>query len=54
LKVFWKRTRTVGVTGNRDFNPGWHTALDLRNLLTVLKHYPRGLGTEGKPWCAVS
>ena len=25
----------VGVIGNRDFNPGWHTALDLKNLLTV-------------------
>ena len=25
----------VGVTGTRDFNPGWHTALDLKNLLTV-------------------
>jgi succinate dehydrogenase / fumarate reductase flavoprotein subunit len=23
------------VTGNREFNPGWHTALDLENLLTV-------------------
>ena len=22
-------------TGNREYNPGWHTALDLRNLLTV-------------------
>ncbi len=21
--------------GNREFNPGWHTALDLQNLLTV-------------------
>ena len=21
--------------GNSDFNPGWHTALDLKNLLTV-------------------
>ena len=21
--------------GNREYNPGWHTALDLRNLLTV-------------------
>jgi succinate dehydrogenase / fumarate reductase flavoprotein subunit len=31
----WKRARSVGVTGNRDFNPGWHTALDLSNLLTV-------------------
>jgi succinate dehydrogenase / fumarate reductase flavoprotein subunit len=24
----------VGVVGNREYNPGWHTALDLRNLLT--------------------
>ena len=27
--------RPVGVDGNREFNPGWHTALDLQNLLTV-------------------
>jgi succinate dehydrogenase / fumarate reductase flavoprotein subunit len=25
----------VGVSGNREYNPGWHTALDLNNLLTV-------------------
>jgi succinate dehydrogenase / fumarate reductase flavoprotein subunit len=25
----------VGVEGNREYNPGWHTALDLDNLLTV-------------------
>ncbi|TMQ01170.1 MAG: fumarate reductase/succinate dehydrogenase flavoprotein subunit [Verrucomicrobia bacterium] len=31
----WQRARTVGVSGNREFNPGWHTALDLENLLTV-------------------
>src|SRR5206468_11088466 len=35
LKTFWERVARVGVTGNRDFNPGWHTALDLKNLLTV-------------------
>ncbi len=35
LKVFWERAGRVGVTGNRDFNPGWHTALDLKNLLTI-------------------
>jgi succinate dehydrogenase / fumarate reductase, flavoprotein subunit len=29
------RAARVGVTGNRDYNPGWHTAIDLRNLLTV-------------------
>ncbi len=25
----------VAVTGNREYNPGWHTALDLPNLLAV-------------------
>ena len=29
------RAKTVGVSGNREYNPGWHTALDLRHLLTV-------------------
>ena len=29
------RAETVSIRGNRDYNPGWHTALDLRNLLTV-------------------
>ena len=31
------KTRAVkaAVTGNREYNPGWHTALDLKNLLTV-------------------
>lgn len=25
----------VGAIGNREYNPGWHTVLDLQNLLTV-------------------
>ena len=29
------RAARVGVSGNRDYNPGWHTALDLGSLLTV-------------------
>src|SRR6185436_6160039 len=29
------RARRVGVGGNREYNPGWHTALDLAHLLTV-------------------
>jgi succinate dehydrogenase / fumarate reductase, flavoprotein subunit len=29
------RARRVSVEGNREFNMGWHTALDLANLLTV-------------------
>jgi len=32
---FRKRTENAAVTGNREYNPGWHTALDLENLLTV-------------------
>jgi succinate dehydrogenase / fumarate reductase flavoprotein subunit len=35
LRTYWERAASVGVIGNRDFNPGWHTALDLKNLLTV-------------------
>jgi succinate dehydrogenase / fumarate reductase flavoprotein subunit len=27
--------KRVGVPGNREYNPGWHTALDLSNLLTI-------------------
>jgi succinate dehydrogenase / fumarate reductase flavoprotein subunit len=30
-----ERARRVGVHGHREYNPGWHTALDLKNLLTV-------------------
>jgi len=29
------RAQLVGVSGNREYNPGWHTAIDLNNLLTV-------------------
>ncbi len=29
------RAARAGVGGNREYNNGWHTALDLRNLLTV-------------------
>jgi succinate dehydrogenase / fumarate reductase flavoprotein subunit len=30
-----ERAKHVAVIGNREYNPGWHTALDLPNLLTV-------------------
>jgi succinate dehydrogenase / fumarate reductase, flavoprotein subunit len=29
------RAAKAAVTGHREYNPGWHTALDLPNLLTV-------------------
>ena len=35
LQRLWERARRVGVIGHREFNPGWHTALDLTSLLTV-------------------
>jgi succinate dehydrogenase / fumarate reductase flavoprotein subunit len=41
LRTFWERAAHLGVTGNRDFNPGWHTALDLKNLLTVAEAITR-------------
>jgi succinate dehydrogenase / fumarate reductase flavoprotein subunit len=35
LQKLKSRAEKCSVTGNIDFNPGWHTALDLKNLLTV-------------------
>ena len=35
LKTLRERAKNVSVTGNREYNPGWHTALDLQNLITV-------------------
>jgi succinate dehydrogenase / fumarate reductase, flavoprotein subunit len=35
LELLKERASRAGVIGHREFNPGWHTALDLKNLLTV-------------------
>jgi succinate dehydrogenase / fumarate reductase flavoprotein subunit len=35
LKKLRERAIKVKVVGNREYNGGWHTALDLQNLLTV-------------------
>ncbi len=35
LAALRERVKAAGVFGNRDFNPGWHTALDLHHMLTV-------------------
>jgi succinate dehydrogenase / fumarate reductase flavoprotein subunit len=35
VRALERRAARVGVKGNREYNPGWHTALDLKNLLTV-------------------
>jgi succinate dehydrogenase / fumarate reductase flavoprotein subunit len=36
-----ERAARVAVRGNREYNPGWHTALDLPNLLTVAEAITR-------------
>lgn len=35
LDALRERARRVGVEGHRQFNPGWHLAIDLRNMLLV-------------------
>ena len=35
LEKLKARAMKVGVAGNREYNPGWHTALDLGNLMIV-------------------
>jgi succinate dehydrogenase / fumarate reductase flavoprotein subunit len=36
-----RRAATVGVPGNREYNPGWHTAIDLGNMLTIAEAITR-------------
>jgi succinate dehydrogenase / fumarate reductase flavoprotein subunit len=35
LKSLWDRARRTHAPGNREYNPGWHTCVDLNNLMTV-------------------
>src|SRR5438045_3482999 len=35
LAALKARAARAGVTGHREYNPGWHTAIDLKHLLTV-------------------
>jgi succinate dehydrogenase / fumarate reductase flavoprotein subunit len=35
IKQLAEKAKRVGVSGHREYNSGWHTALDLDNLLTV-------------------
>jgi succinate dehydrogenase / fumarate reductase, flavoprotein subunit len=35
LGRLYEREKTVCVYGHREYNPGWHTAIDLKHLLTV-------------------
>ena len=35
LSKLKERAAHAGITGHREYNPGWHTSIDLKNLLTV-------------------
>ncbi|MBA3385765.1 MAG: fumarate reductase/succinate dehydrogenase flavoprotein subunit [Chthoniobacterales bacterium] len=41
LQGLKRRAAQAEVTGHREFNPAWHTALDLQNLLTVAEAVTR-------------
>jgi len=36
-----QRASRVGCGGNRTFNPGWHTAMELRHMITVAEAIAR-------------
>ena len=45
-----ERADRVGVEGHRQFNPGWHLALDLRNMLAVCRvRRDGGAGAHREP-----
>ena len=35
IKHFGERINKAGCSGNRAYNPGWHTALELKHMITV-------------------
>jgi succinate dehydrogenase / fumarate reductase flavoprotein subunit len=37
LKDFESRAANAGCNGNRGYNPGWHTAIELSHMITVAK-----------------
>ncbi|MBI4606883.1 MAG: fumarate reductase/succinate dehydrogenase flavoprotein subunit [Planctomycetes bacterium] len=41
IEALRKRAERARVAGNRQYNPAWHTALDLRSLLTVAEAIAR-------------
>ncbi|GAA5115465.1 fumarate reductase/succinate dehydrogenase flavoprotein subunit [Alloalcanivorax gelatiniphagus] len=41
IERFKQRARSMAVEGHRQYNPGWHLALDLRNMLLVSESIAR-------------
>ena len=55
LQVYARRSESVAVPGNREYNPGWHTAMDLHNLLTVAKASAMAAGApQQRPPAAIT
>ena len=40
LRQLEERANRVAVIGNREYNAGWHTALDLQPAYGFRDHYP--------------
>ena len=50
IEALRARAARAGIDGNREYNNGWHTAVDLHNLLTVSEAIARaGARAQGKP-----
>ena len=41
IERFKERARAMAVEGHRQYNPGWHLSLDLRNMLLVSESIAR-------------
>lgn len=41
IKDLWKKAEQVSCDGNRGYNPGWHTAVELTHMLTVAEAIAR-------------
>ncbi len=55
LKKLKARAEAMGSGGKRDYNPGWHTALDLHNLMTDFRSSRDGCkGSPREPRSALT
>jgi succinate dehydrogenase / fumarate reductase, flavoprotein subunit len=41
IKIFSEQVKKTGCGGNRGYNPGWHTALELKHMVTVAEAIAR-------------
>jgi succinate dehydrogenase / fumarate reductase flavoprotein subunit len=44
IKDLQQRATTASCNGNRGYNPGWHTAMELKHMLTVAEAIARSAG----------